>query len=106
MINDVALKAGEVENKFAYNSTIKLNGVTHNSGFGLATSINSTSIPEGDSQFWVSANEFKVVGANQTADAQGPFTVNTTTGDITFRGKVTFNSGQTGTIDEAIAQIG
>lgn len=105
LINDVALKAGEVENKFAYNSTIKLNGVTHNSGFGLATSINSTSIPEGDSQFWVSANEFKVVGANQTADAQGPFTVNTTTGDITFRGKVTFNSGQTGTIDEAIAQV-
>ena len=105
LINDVALKAGEVENKFAYNSTIKLNGVTHNSGFGLATSINSASIPEGDSQFWVSANEFKVVGANQTADAQGPFTVNTTTGDITFRGKVTFNSGQIGTIDEAIAQV-
>ena len=105
LINDVALKAGEVENKFAYNSTIKLNGVAHNSGFGLATSINSASIPEGDSQFWVSANEFKVVGANQTADAQGPFTVNTTTGDITFRGKVTFNSGQIGTIDEAIAQV-
>lgn len=92
LINDVALKAGEVENKFAYNSTIKLNGVTHNSGFGLATSINSASIPEGDSQFWVSANEFKVVGANQTADAQGPFTVNTITGDITFNGEVTFNA--------------
>ena len=105
LINDVALKAGEVENKFAYNSTVTLNGVAHNSGFGLATSINSASIPEGDSQFWVSANEFKVVGANQTADAQGPFTVNTTTGDITFRGKVTFNSGQIGTIDEAIAQV-
>ena len=105
LINDVALKAGEVENKFAYNSTVTLNGVAHTSGFGLATSINSASIPEGDSQFWVSANEFKVVGANQTADAQGPFTVNTTTGDITFRGKVTFNSGQIGTIDEAIAQV-
>lgn len=105
LINDISLKAGEVQNKFAYNSTVTLNGVTHNSGFGIATTINSSSIPEGDSQFWVSANEFKVVGANQTADAQGPFTVNTTTGDITFRGKVTFNSGQTGTIDEAIAQI-
>lgn len=105
LINDIELKTVEVESKFAYNSTVKLNGVTHTSGFGIATTINSDSIPEGDSQFWVSADEFKIVGANQTADAQGPFTVNTTTGDITFRGKVTFNSGQIGTIDEAIAQV-
>ena len=92
LINDIELKTGEVESKFAYNSNVTLNGVTHNSGFGLATTINSASIPEGDSQFWVSANEFKVVGANQTAEAQGPFTVNTTTGDITFNGEVTFNA--------------
>ena len=92
LINDIELKTGEVESKFAYNSTVTLNGVTHTSGFGIATTIDSENIPEGESQFWISADEFKIVGANQTADAQGPFTVNTTTGDITFNGEVTFNA--------------
>lgn len=92
LINDIELKTGEVESKFAYNSTVTLNGVTHTSGFGIATTIDSENIPEGESQFWISADEFKIVGANQTAEAQGPFTVNTTTGDITFNGEVTFNA--------------
>ena len=92
LINDIELKTGEVESKFAYNSTVTLNGVTHTSGFGIATTIDSENIPEGESQFWISADEFKVIGANQTAEAKGPFTVNTTTGDITFNGEVTFNA--------------
>ena len=103
--NDIQVGVDTAQSKFAYNSSVTLNGVTHNSGFGIATTIDSVHIPNGDSEFWVSANKFKVVGANQTADAQGPFTVNTTTGDVTFIGKVTFNSGQIGTLDEAIAQV-
>lgn len=102
--NQVVATAEKVESKFAYNSTLKINGVPYTSGFGLATSqtVNS-GIPEGDSEFWVTADKFKLRAASQTAASQQPFTVNAVTGDITFEGKVTFGSSQSGTIEEAIA---
>ncbi len=102
--NQVVATAEKVESKFAYNSTVKINGVPYTSGFGLATSqtVNS-GIPEGDSEFWITADKFKLRAASQTAASKQPFTVNAVTGDITFEGKVTFGSSQSGTIEEAIA---
>ena len=50
-----------VESKFAYNSNLTLNGVTYNSGFGLATNLTDASIPIGESEFWVKADAFNVV---------------------------------------------
>lgn len=50
-----------VESKFAYNSSLTLNGTTYNSGFGLATSLTDASIPVGESEFWIKADETKII---------------------------------------------
>ena len=91
--NQIVATAEQVESKFAYNSTLKINGVPYTSGFGLATSqIAGSGVPEGQSEFWVTADKFKLRAASQTAASQQPFTVDAVTGDITFEGKVTFSS--------------
>ena len=96
-----------VENKFEYNSNISLNGVYYNSGFGLtSTGITGGSGTEQDpynSEFWINADKFRM--ADTTGSSNPVFSIDTTTRDVVFNGKVTFSSGgttQTGTIDEAI----
>jgi hypothetical protein len=97
-----------VESKFGYNSNIIIAGVPYYSGFGIATSVNSPGhgIPAGDSQFWINASKFKFTNNNKTGYAT-PFSIDATGSQpqITFNGKVTFGSGQSGTIDQAIAAV-
>lgn len=90
-----------VESKWAYNSNIVLNGTPYNSGFGLATNVNSGTIPVGQSEFWIRADKFKI--SNATNANYQPFTISNN--NVVFNGKVTFNNGQVGTIDEAIAAV-
>ena len=83
-----------VETKWAYNSTVNIGGVSYNSGFGLATSLTSGSgLPTGASEFWIKADKFKLMSADGSKkSAYSPFSVDTTTGAITFNGKVTFSN--------------
>lgn len=90
-----------VQSKFAYNSQLKIGPYAYNTGFGLDTTgstqlgtavVDGETLPLWSSKFWIKADEFKMVAANQTAPAQSPFEVNATTGDITFNGKVSFSN--------------
>lgn len=83
-----------VETKWAYNSNVNIGGVSYNSGFGLATSLTAGSgLTTGQSEFWIKADKFKLMSADGTKKSSySPFTVDATTGDITFNGKVSFNS--------------
>ena len=83
-----------VETKWAYNSTVNINGTTYNSGFGLATSLTTGSgLPVGQSEFWIKADKFKLMSADGSKKSSySPFVVNTSTGDITFNGKVNFSN--------------
>jgi hypothetical protein len=45
-----------------------------------------------NSEFTINADKFKLVATSQGAASKNPFTVDATTGDITFVGKVSFNS--------------
>ena len=94
LVNQVTAAATGVESKFAYNSSLKLNGATYNSGFGLATSLTPGSgIPKGSSEFWIKADKFRLMSADGTKKSSySPFTVDSTNGSITFNGKVSFNS--------------
>ena len=104
LVNQVTAAATGVESKFEYNSSLKLNGATYNSGFGLATSLTPGSgLPTGASEFWINADKFKMTTTGYTGPKYSPFTVDGTNGSITFNGKVVFGNNQTGTIDEAIA---
>lgn len=99
---------GNARSKFEYNSSVNIGGVAYNSGFGIATNVNSPGygIPSGDSQFWINASKFKFTNNNKTGYAT-PFSIDATGSQpqITFNGKVTFGSGQSGTIDQAIAAV-
>lgn len=93
LVNQVTAAATGVESKFAYNSSLKLNGATYNSGFGLATSLTPGSgIPVGSSEFWINADKFKLTTTGYNGVKYSPFSVNGTDGTITFNGKVSFNS--------------
>lgn len=83
-----------VESKWAYNSTVKLSGVSYPSGFGLVTSAsNINGKPTSGSEFWINASKFKFTNANITG-AKAPFTIDATgtTPEITFNGKVAFTN--------------
>lgn len=101
-------KVATVESKWAYNSNLSIDGVSYSSGFGLATSVNSpgNGIAVGDSEFWINANKFRFTNTAKTGSAS-PFTIDASGSQpqVTFNGKVTFGSGQTGTIDQAIAAV-
>ena len=83
-----------VETKWAYNSVVNISGVNYQSGFGLATSLTSGSgLPTGASEFWIKADKFKLMSADGgKKSSYSPFSVDATTGDITFNGKVTFSN--------------
>lgn len=108
LMTEISDEGARVESKFAYNSVVSINGVPYNSGFGLATSLEGEEfgIPVGTSEFWINAEKFKFTNTNKTGSV-APFTIDTSESQpqITFNGKVTFGSGQTGTIDQAIAAV-
>lgn len=93
---------GNSRSKFEYNSSLNIGGNTYNSGFGLS---NSAGTGVG-SEFWINAEKFKFTNTNKTGSV-APFTIDTSESQpqITFNGKVTFGSGQVGTIDQAIAAV-
>ena len=90
----IANGVASVETKWAYNSVVNINGVSYSSGFGLATSLTSGSgLPTGQSEFWIKADKFKLMSADGLKKSSySPFTVNSTTGEINFNGKVTFGN--------------
>lgn len=109
LVNDIKINAEVVESKWAYNSTVNVNGVYRRSGFGLTTNYVSGSGTLADpyvSEFWIDASRMKFTNSNKTGGT-APFTIDATGSQpqVTFNGKVTFGSGQTGTIDEAIAAV-
>ncbi len=107
--NTIKVTAEGIESKFAYNSVVNINGIYKKSGFGLTTNYTSgsgTAASPYVSEFWIDASRLKFTNSNQTGKAS-PFTIDATgtTPKITFNGLVTFGSGQSGTIDEAIAAV-
>ena len=93
---------GNSRSKFEYNSSLNIGGTSYNSGFGLS---NSAGTGVG-SEFWINADKFKFTNNGKTGSA-APFTIDASGSQpqITFNGKVTFGSGQVGTIDQAIAAV-
>lgn len=91
---EIAGESARVESKFAYNSTLMLNGTSYSSGFGIATSLTSGSgLPTGQSEFWIKADKFKLMSADGgKKSSYSPFTVDSVTGEINFNGKVTFSN--------------
>jgi len=91
---EISSEGARVESKFAYNSTLVLNGTSYSSGFGIATSLTSGSgLPTGQSEFWIKADKFKLMSADGSKKSSySPFTVDSVTGEINFNGKVSFNS--------------
>lgn len=84
---------GNTRSKFEYNSNISYNGYNYQSGFGIATNLTSSSIPVGQSEFWINASKFKFTNSSQTGQV-APFTIDASgvTPQITFNGKVTFSN--------------
>ena len=80
-----------VDAKFKYNSTININGGYYNSGFGLETTTDPiTGLPT--SEFLINADKFKMTTTGYNGAKYNPFSVDGTTGEITFKGKVSFSS--------------
>ena len=94
LANTIRVTSEGVETKWAYNSTVNINGASYQSGFGLATSLTSGSgLPTGASEFWIKADKFKLMSADGgKKSSYSPFSVDATTGAITFNGKVTFSN--------------
>lgn len=86
-----------VENKFAYDANVVINGNTYIAGFGLdasGTSGGSGTVSDPyDSEFWVNAEKFKFTNTNKTGTVS-PFTIDAsgTTPQIHFNGIVDFSN--------------
>jgi hypothetical protein len=95
-----------VESKFAYNSTLNIDGQFHTAGFGLTTSgvtqppgaDGTTASTAFDSRFWVDAESFVVAGGNNTPT----FSIDTASNEVVFNGRVTFN-GAASTLEEVVS---
>lgn len=96
----IADGVASVETKWAYNSTVNINGIYKKSGFGLTTNYTSGTGTQANpyvSEFWIDASRLKFTNSNMTGRT-APFTIDAsgTTPQITFNGKVMF-SNVTGT---------
>ena len=105
--NTITTTGDNVEAKFEYGSNIKIGGKYHNAGFGLKTTMtggDGTTADPYNSEFWINAEKFKFTNNSMSGQAT-PFSIDATglQPKITFNGLVTFGSGQTGTIEEAIS---
>lgn len=90
--------ATTIQNTFAYNSSIQIDGSYYKSGFGLDTT--GTSGGDGltpetafDSEFWINAAKFKFTNDDQTGSI-APFTIDASgpTPQISFNGQVSFTN--------------
>lgn len=105
--NTITTTGDNVEAKFEYGSNIKIGGKYHNAGFGLKTTMtggDGTANDPYNSEFWINAEKFKFTNNSMSGQAT-PFSIDATglQPKITFNGLVTFGSGQSGTIEEAIS---
>lgn len=105
--NTITTTGDSVEAKFEYGSNIKIGGKYHNAGFGLKTTMtggDGTANDPYNSEFWINAEKFKFTN-NAVSGQVSPFSIDATglQPKITFNGLVTFGSGQSGTIEEAIS---
>lgn len=92
-INSIKAYAEGIESKFAYNSKLQIDGASYESGFGLATSLTENGgIPVGNSEFWIKADKFRLVSSSGIKSSYSPFSVDATTRDINFNGKVLFEN--------------
>ena len=117
LANTIRVTAEGVESKWAYNSTVNINGVYRKSGFGLTTnnfSGNGTQTNPYNSEFWIDATKLRFTNSNMTGRT-APFTIDASgaTPQIKFNGVVEFsnvdgasqgvvnqvNNGQTTTIN-------
>lgn len=85
-----------VQAKWAYNSTVAINGVYKKSGFGLTSNYSGGSGTENDpyvSEFWIDATKLKFTNSNATGRT-APFTIDASgvTPQITFNGRVSFSN--------------
>lgn len=107
-------EGARVENKFAYESTVNLNGAFYSSGFGLTTT-GVTQPPGADgtqgnafsSNFWINAGSLKFTNDNSTGSAS-PFTIDATgtTPQVSFNGVVNFSNVSGSTKPDANATNG
>lgn len=94
---EISDEGKRVESKFAYNSSIGINGKFYKSGFGLSALTTSggtgTEANPYNSEFWINAQKFKFTNDNMTGQVS-PFTIDAsgTTPQITFNGKVSFTN--------------
>jgi hypothetical protein len=90
-----------IENRFAYNSEIRIGGNYYKTGFGLNTAVTTSgdgTVGNGySSEFWIDAEKFKFTNSAETG-ATTPFAIDASGGtpQITFNGLVSF-SNTTGT---------
>jgi hypothetical protein len=95
---------GTVETAFEYSANTKaVGGQYHNAGFGLyTTSGNGTISNPYESEFWINADRFRFTNtAGGYLDGGSVFSIDGN--NVVFNGKVSFGTGQVGSIDEAIA---
>ena len=94
--NDIRVTAEGVESKWAYNSTVNVNGVYRKSGFGLTAnnfSGGGTKTNPYTSEFWIDATKLRFTNSNMTGRT-APFTIDASgaTPQIKFNGVVEFNN--------------
>ena len=117
LANSIRVTAEGVESKWAYNSTVNINGVYRKSGFGLTAnsfSGNGTQANPYTSEFWIDATKLRFTNSNMTG-RKAPFTIDASGSvpQVKFDGIVEFsnvngasqgvvsevNNGQTTTIN-------
>ena len=97
--------SGNPKSKFEYGSQIYKNGNYYTAGFGLnldASAGAGTIENPYNSEFWINAEKFKFTNSAQSGQA-APFSIDASgvTPQITFNGRVEFNSVDTGITDTA-----
>ena len=87
--NQISVATTGVESKWAYNSSLTINGTSYNSGFGLSNSAGTGA----GSEFWINADKLKFTNNGKTG-SKAPFTIDASgsTPQITFNGLVSFSN--------------
>ena len=96
LANTIRVTAEGVESKWAYNSTVNVNGVYRKSGFGLTAnnfSGGGTQSNPYTSEFWIDATKLRFTNSANTGRT-APFTIDASgsTPEIAFNGKVSFTN--------------
>lgn len=94
--NDIRVTAEGVESKWAYNSTVNVNGVYRKSGFGLTANNFSGAGTQANpytSEFWIDATKLRFTNSANTGRT-APFTIDASGAipEIAFNGKVSFTN--------------